>query len=98
MSLEQEINRILDLIGGISPVLTALISVMVLLIFLYFFLGTTQYVYKEEGLEEVKKKILWGIIGIFAVMSVWGLIHLLQSSLFGSYNSKNVVDIETITF
>ena len=98
MSLQEEINRILGLFDSVSSVFAILTGIALLLIFLYFFLGTTEYIRKEQGLEEIKKKILWGIIGITVVTSVWGMIHFLRTSILGSHNNSNAVDIETITF
>ena len=95
--LQKELNRILALIDAGSGFLTILIGILVLCIFLYFFWGITAYIRKEETSEEMKTKILWGIVGITVITSVWGAIYFLQASIFGpGYNKDGAVDIETI--
>lgn len=37
--------------------------------------------------EERKKQIFWGIIGLFVILSIWGLIGVIGNS-FGIYGGK----------
>ena len=96
--LTKEIDRILSFTDSMSSVFAVLTGVLVLLIFLYFFWGTVEYIRKEEGFEEIKKKLLWGIIGITTIVSIWGIVYFLQETFFGSgFNDDGVIEyIETI--
>lgn len=38
----------------------------------------------EEGRNKARKFMLWGIISLFVMVSVWGLVNILKSSVFGS--------------
>jgi uncharacterized membrane protein len=40
----------------------------------------------EEKKASAKKQMIWGIIGIFVMVSVWGLVNILQST----FNTKSV--------
>lgn len=35
----------------------------------------------EEKRAEAKKYIIWGVIGVFIMLSVWGLVNVVKSSL-----------------
>lgn len=36
------------------------------------------------GTEKIKNYFVWGILVLFVMVSIWGIIGLLQSTLFGS--------------
>ncbi len=42
----------------------------------------------ERGSKELNKYLVWGILAIFVMVSVWGILRLLQDTVFGnaSYN------------
>ena len=94
-TLEGEVNRFLSILDvGAHPLIRTLIAISAGLVFLYFFWGIVQYIRKNDGtLEEAKKRILWGIIGIFVLVSMWGLVYLLRASILGSRDTPDP-DIE----
>lgn len=85
-TLEGEINRFLYIFDvGAHPLVRTLIAVAAGLVFLYFFWGLVQYIRQNDAtLEEAKKKIGWGLLGIFILVSMWGLIYFLNISILGS--------------
>jgi len=51
--------------------------------FLLFLWGLVKFLYNvEEGGEnsEGKQHMLWGIIGVFVMVSIWGIIKLLDAT------------------
>ena len=88
-TVEQEINRVLSIIDIFFPIIATLVSIAAILVFFYFFWGLTDYIRKNDAtLENAKKRMLWGIIGIFVLASVWGLIYFLQTAIFGFETDK----------
>ena len=71
--------------------ITGIIGKLILFIFALTFLAFMWGVIKgwiiqggnEEGIESGKKVVFAGIIGFVVMVSVWGILKLLQSSLFG---------------
>jgi hypothetical protein len=58
---------------------------IVLGIVLYFFgISTNILKFSEEGGEKLKQFFFWGIIVIFVMVSIWGILRLLQNTLFGA--------------
>ena len=41
---------------------------------------------KPEAREQARKFMMWGIISLFVMVSVWGLVKILQLSFFGNGN------------
>lgn len=64
-------------------ILVLLIPVLVGCAVLLFFWGLAKFVYSagdEAALKKGKTLMFWGIIGIFVIVSVWGILSLLTSS------------------
>ncbi|MBC7982134.1 hypothetical protein H7X65_03595, partial [Candidatus Parcubacteria bacterium] len=40
--------------------------------------------HKPEAREQARKFMFWGIVSLFVMMSVWGLVRIFQFTLFGS--------------
>lgn len=61
------------------------IRLFVALSLLVFLWGLAKYMFKGQGSDtarvEGRKLMLWGIIGLFVMTSVWGLVSILSSIL-----------------
>ncbi len=70
--------------GLIKPIVPLLIGLAVV-VFIY---GVFTTMLSEGGdkKEDGKKYMLWGIVGIFVMVSVWGLVAILQSTFQLSTN------------
>ena len=85
---------------GLSGVLTAFsklinaaIPVVLALAVLYFFWGLAQYVLysaDEAKKEEGRNIMIWGIVALFIMVSVWGVIRLLQQT-FGVEDQTTII-------
>lgn len=78
-NLRDLINRFTDLISLIIP----LIMSLAVLAFLW---GLANYIF--HGGNETKRKegqqfIVWGIIVLFVMVSVWGLVGIVSDTIFG---------------
>lgn len=70
----------------ILPIINAVIPILFGLAFLYFLWGMVQYIQApDEGLkEEGRNKIIYGIIGLFVMVAVWGLVEVVRDTFLGS--------------
>ncbi len=51
---------------------------------LVFFWGLVEFIYKagsDEGRETGKRNMLWGIVGMFIMITVYGIIGLILGTL-----------------
>ncbi len=75
--LERVICTVGMLIGGITPVITALAL-------LGFFWGLAMYVLNFSGEEKDKKKgrdiMVYGVLTLFVMVSIWGIVQVIQAT------------------
>lgn len=71
------------IIGNIITPLATLIVASAVVVFLY---GVLKFIRSEGKEKEAGKQFMvWGIVGIFVMVSVWGLVNILQ----GTFNLDN---------
>ncbi len=70
------------LIGDIANIINWLIPIAFSLAVVCFFYGVAKFIWGEgQGKDEGKKVMVWGIVGLFVISSVWGIIYLIESEL-----------------
>ncbi len=76
---------IVGLIKFFSTILGYLFPVLIALAVIFFIWKVFQYTISsdEDGKKAAKSGIVYGIVGIFIMVSVWGLVGILQST-FGT--------------
>lgn len=68
----------------IDTILSPLIPILFTLALIAFFWGVGKYVIQgasdEKAREQGKQIMIWGIVGLFVMVSVWGLVILVQDT------------------
>jgi len=73
----------LDTLNLINRFLNALVPMIITLAIIWFFWGLARYLMSigDEGKRgEAIQTMIWGIVAIFVMVSIWGIIKLLQST------------------
>lgn len=84
-----------DLSGLISIFIKLISQVTILaaaVALLAFFWGLIKFIFyagSAEGREEGKKVMLWGIVALFVLLSIWGIIALAQNTFFAPGTSPS---------
>lgn len=73
-------NPILDIVVRVGEVVNALIPIFIAIALIYFVWGVTQYAISssEETKSSGRDKMIWGAIGLFVIVSIWGIVGILQ--------------------
>lgn len=82
------ITQLLGLFSGFINILTAILVSVAILMFIW---GVIQYVSSggdEEKQTAARSTMIYGIIGIFVIVAVWGLVNILKNTFIGD-NSTN---------
>ena len=75
-------QTLLNTLSLVNTFLNALIGLFITLAIVAFFWGVIKYLF-NMGTEAAKEGIqimLWGVIAIFVMVSIWGIIRLLQAT------------------
>ena len=76
------------LVGVFTDIIGSLVILVFGLTFLVFIWGIIKgWIIKgsePEGIKEGKSVVLVGIITLVIMISIWGILYMLQSSIFGS--------------
>lgn len=85
-------QRLIDALGVVNTLLNALIGVMVVMAIVVFFWGLVKYLWgaSSENAHDGINLMIWGVGAIFVMVSVWGLIRLLQRT-FGVEQNTIIV-------
>ena len=75
-------QTLLNTLALVSTFLNSLVYLFITLAIVVFFWGLIQYLFKDgaEGKAAGLKIMLMGVVTIFVMVSIWGIIRLLQST------------------
>ena len=80
---------------GIGNILNYATGILVGAIIVFYFWGIVRRSWEgQEGsakvYDDMHKQLLWGLIALFVVLSIWGLLSLLGNLLFGTNNFNSL--------
>jgi TM2 domain-containing membrane protein YozV len=80
----QDLSGVETLVRSVSKIVDLLIPIVFALAMLFFFWGLAQYILAsgDSGKqEEGRNKMIWGIVALFVMSAVWGLVRWIGNSL-----------------
>ena len=91
---DTSLTNLQQIATGIGDIVNILIPVAFALAILFFFYGVALYIFGGEHDKDVaKKRMLWGVVAIFVMASVWGLVTFLGDSLGLGPNTQPDTDV-----
>lgn len=79
-----------ELVGALVALMNNGVAVLVTLAIALYFFGVSSNIVNfggEHGAEKRRSFFTWGIVAIFVMVSVWGILRVLQNTLFGGMNA-----------
>lgn len=85
-----ETSQLIHAFGTLVQYATTVAAAIALLV---FFWGLVRFIYtaSEEGKSEGKMFMIWGLIALFVMVSVWGIIYFISNEIFGVYGNSGYV-------
>ncbi len=80
----QTLQPLANLIGAIARLVGALVPILITMALVAFFWGLVRYLFSkdgEKGLAGAKNLMIWGLVSLFVMVSVWGIVRLAQDAL-----------------
>lgn len=87
-----DLSGLLEIIREILGTLVPIIVGLALVVFLW---GVLRYVIAgadKEGKEQGRNFMIWGIIGLTVMVSIWGLVALVKNTFFESSPAPFEID------
>jgi hypothetical protein len=82
VSFAQSLSSLKTLVGSIGDIINLLIPIMFALALLGFFYGLVMYIFgKEDNKDQAKKTMIWGVVALFVMASVWGLVTFIGTAV-----------------
>lgn len=95
VAFAQNINSVINTVMGILNAIVPLLIAIAVVVFLW---GVITYVTAggdEEKRKTAKSYMIYGIIGLFVMVAVWGLVNILGSTLGLNNAAPNVPVLPT---
>jgi hypothetical protein len=99
--LAQGGGAILSILGTIKNLLNVLIPILITAALVYFIWGVIRYIISADAdkKEDGKRVAIQGLIGLLLILSVWGIIGIVQSSFgLGTGGTVSGTDIPGVAF
>ena len=84
-----------EIVDHAKVLVSSLIPLFIGLALVYFVYGLAQYIGvsgQEAKKEEGRTRMLWGVIAMFVIISVWGLVTLLQATIFTTGSGASLTE------
>lgn len=71
-----------DLLKTVSDLINMIVPILIALAIVYFLWGVVSYLMAPGGVakDEARNHMIWGVIAIAVMVSVWGLVGILRST------------------
>ncbi|MGC9602785.1 MAG: hypothetical protein ABSE76_03565 [Minisyncoccia bacterium] len=82
------------IVDSIVSLINLTVGVLLALAVVVFFIGLVRYIRESgdaKGHAEAKERIMWSLIAIFILVSIWGILALMNTAFFGGGGSDNGV-------
>ncbi len=92
LAFAQEATSILE---KVQSILNLVVPIVMTLALLYFFWGLANYILgagDEEKRKAGRDMMIWGVIALFVMASVWGLVEVLNNTFLGGRNFGPPID------
>jgi Ni,Fe-hydrogenase I cytochrome b subunit len=78
----------LELIRALGGLINTSIAIVIALGLLAFFWGLAKFIFKvggdEKAVDDGKRIMKWGLIALFVMVSVWGIIRFIDEAILSS--------------
>ena len=74
-----------EFVNMVVNIFNALTALLVLAAVVFYLMNITTGIGKTgEKRAQMYTIMLWGMLALFLMVSIWGILHILQSTLFGT--------------
>ncbi|MCI5108533.1 MAG: pilin [Candidatus Pacebacteria bacterium] len=90
LAADSDFSNINSFVSSLGKVINNLLPIVVALALLYFFWGLARFILAagdEDSKENGKRIMIWGVVALFVMVSVWGIVNFMRD-IFGVENNN----------
>ena len=94
-----DLGYLTTLVTDLGGLVGTLIPLVIIIGLLFFIWGLVQFIAAsgdEAAKDEGKRKMIWGIVALFVIVAVWGLVEIV-AGLFGVTVGEDLADTPGVT-
>jgi len=77
-----DLSNVETLTRSIGRIINMIVPILFTLALVGFFYGLVMYIFgKEDDKAQAKKTMIWGVVALFVMASVWGLVTFLGEAV-----------------
>ncbi len=87
-----EHSKLTDVVGFVIGIINIIIPVLVILALVLLMYSALRYVLKAQeskGKGPERDAIVWGLLSLFVIVSVWGILRIMCTTLFNNSSCTN---------
>lgn len=89
-----DLSNVSALVTSIGLIVNKIIPIMFAIALLGFFYGLVRYIFGgEESKVDSKKTMIWGVVALFVMASVWGLVAWIGAAVGVDQGTAPVIQI-----
>lgn len=93
VTFAQQLDNLKTLVGSIGEIIDLIIPILFAVALLGFFYGLVSYIFgAEQNKDQAKKTMIWGVVALFVMASVWGLVKFLGDAVGVDQDAAPVVN------
>jgi len=82
VSFAQGLGQLNSLVDDVGNIVDKIIPIVFALAVLGFFYGLVKYIFgAEQDKDAAKKTMIWGVVALFVMASVWGLVNFIGDNV-----------------
>lgn len=84
LAFAQQLSNLENLVRSIGRLINLALPIVVAIALLAFFWGLVKFIFnahEEDARKEGKQLMIWGLVGLFVMVSVWGLVRFIGNAL-----------------
>ncbi|HEV7448930.1 MAG TPA: hypothetical protein VGP13_00110 [Candidatus Paceibacterota bacterium] len=86
------LSALQDLVKNVGVIVNTLIPILIGVALVVFFVGLVKYLWGAGGTTDHtsgRQTMIWGLVTLFVMVSVWGIVRLAQNALLGNAYGNN---------
>lgn len=100
LALAQPITDVNTLTYKLTNIGNTLIGILIAFAVIWIIINVVRFIMKADSPEDrkpIQQAILWGIVGLFVILSIWGLVRILTNT-FKTDSTAPTEDFPTVQY